>query len=408
MRALTLILLICFSTLTPGQNVTVKSLQAYGGNDPLSIPLVISSKELNQNLTIEFDIAAQAEPNLVIEFKFCDLNWQPYNNAFLYNQGRNTSQTLWFDNIKIPGSGANFHYKGSFPSFDVTFPFPGKWAFYIRDSIYRDKVYAVGYFYVVQNPLPFKGHINKEVLEGEISTPVELNRVYSIGADIVLPDSLAPANLMGIEIVENRKMFSPYQAGKNNSGFSVYSTDGGHRFNFTARNVRPGNGYRHLDLRDKAKYNFPETNAQFDGIEYSTFYNRRQQDLAGGELIENFRYEYAQYLKVKFRFRPPENTYKKVFLTGSFTNWAVLPQNELKNDNGLYTLDVELKRGEYDYQYVLADLIDGQVTNIDWYTLEGNFWETDNDYHIFLYYFTPEYGGYNKIIGYKKLRSGGL
>ena len=397
-----------FCTFNFAQDVLVKSLQVYSGNDPLSIPLVISSKGLKQNLTIEFDIAANYEPNIVLEFKLCDLNWVPYSNIFLLNQGQNTTQTLWFESIRIPNSGASYHYKGSFPNFDITFPFPGKWIFVIRDSMNKNKIYEQGAFYVLHNSIPLKTRTTRETFEGPAQEKVELNRVLSMEVNFVLPDSLFPSNVVGVEIIENRKFFSPVQIGKINTGLRNFYFDGGHNFTFNARDIFPGNGYRSLDIRDRGKYSFPAANAKFEGVDVTEYYNYKPHDLVGGEIITNYRNDNSQYLKVKFRLRPPENLNRKIFLVGAFTNWLVLPQYEMKNENGLLTLDVELKRGEYDYQYVLGDDINGTVTNVDWHTLEGNFWETDNDYHIFVYYFTPDKGGYNKIIGYKKNRNGGL
>ena len=408
MKLLKVLLYFMMFSAVFAQDIVIKSLQAYSGNDQLSLPMAVISKEAKKNLTIEFDVAAVSEPNLVIEFRFCDINWTPYSNAFLYNQGHNTSRVLWFETIRIPNSGADYHYKGSFPDFDVTFPFPGKWIFIIRDSMYKDKIYQQGAFYVVHSSLPLRTNIKRETFEGQMQTPVELNRVFSMDLSFVLPDSLFPSYVTGAEIVENRKFLNAFQIGRINTGLRNFYYDGGHNFTFNARDIQPGNGYRKLNIRDKGKYNFPSTNAQFNGIELSRFYNMIHHDLVGGSLIMDYRNEYAQYLKVKFRLKVPENTGRKIFLTGSFTNWLVLPEFEMKNENGLYTLDVELKRGEYDYQYVLADIVNDRVTNIDWCSLEGNFWETDNDYHIFVYYNTPDKGGYNKIIGYKKIRSGGL
>jgi hypothetical protein len=78
------------------------------------------------------------------------------------------------------------------------------------------------------------------------------------------------------------------------------------------------------------------------------------------------------------------------------------------DDKGLMNITIQLKRGVYDYQYVTGDVINNKVENIEWEILEGNFWETQNDYFIFLYYRTEEKGGYDKIIGYKKIKSGAL
>jgi len=74
----------------------------------------------------------------------------------------------------------------------------------------------------------------------------------------------------------------------------------------------------------------------------------------------------------------------------------------------MMNLSLQLKRGIYDYQYVTGEVAGDHIENINWEILEGNFWETRNEYFIFLYYKTIEKGGYDKIIGYKKIMSNSL
>jgi hypothetical protein len=80
----------------------------------------------------------------------------------------------------------------------------------------------------------------------------------------------------------------------------------------------------------------------------------------------------------------------------------------MQNSGGIYTVTTELKRGIYDYQYVTAIDNGNSIDNVDWYSLEGNFWETSNDYYIFVYYKSLKNGGYDQIIGYTKINSGRL
>jgi hypothetical protein len=108
---------------------------------------------------------------------------------------------------------------------------------------------------------------------------------------------------------------------------------------------------------------------------------------------------FPTYLNVKFEIRPDQD-YDAIFLTGAFNNWQVLPEYRMENIRGVFTKIITLKRGSYDYQYVAADIINGNILNEDWYIIEGNNWDTTNVYHIFLYYNDPEYGGYDRIIGY--------
>jgi hypothetical protein len=119
----------------------------------------------------------------------------------------------------------------------------------------------------------------------------------------------------------------------------------------------------------------------------------------------NYRNEFAGYLDVTFSIRPPEENFGDIFLVGAFNNWEVLPEYRMENQRGVYTKTVKLKRGVYDYQYVAADLSGGKITNEDWIILEGNYWETNNNYFIFIYYNDPNYGGYDRIIGFTQINS---
>ncbi len=106
-----------------------------------------------------------------------------------------------------------------------------------------------------------------------------------------------------------------------------------------------------------------------------------------------------------FLIKPPDPLYSDVFLVGAFNNWVVEPAYKMIVQGGLYTLTVPLKRGIYDYQYVLGQTSGNTVTDIDWYTLEGNSWDTTNYYYVFLYYNDPDLGGYDHIIGYAQIYS---
>ena len=108
-------------------------------------------------------------------------------------------------------------------------------------------------------------------------------------------------------------------------------------------------------------------------------------------------------MNVTFKIRPPDNNLQSIFLVGAFNQWQILPDYQMKNIGGVYTKTISLKRGIYDYQYVAADIIRDKIENPDWLVLEGNFWETSNVYYIFLYYNDPNYGGYDRIIGFQKL-----
>ena len=77
-------------------------------------------------------------------------------------------------------------------------------------------------------------------------------------------------------------------------------------------------------------------------------------------------------------------------------------------ETGLYKRTVWLRRGVYDYQYVLGDVdSDGNGINQEWLTLEGNDWRTVNRFTALVYYYDRHFGGFDRIIGIVRGKSPG-
>jgi len=51
----------------------------------------------------------------------------------------------------------------------------------------------------------------------------------------------------------------------------------------------------------------------------------------------------------------------------------------MNESGGVYSITIPLKRGIYDYQYVAADVENGEIINPDWLVLEGNTWLTQKN-----------------------------
>ena len=399
LKLLFLSLLFIASSLY-SQKIEIKSLKVFT-DDETALPILISKK-----LNIEFDLNSPYEPSLIIVFRFCDKNWNPYQNIFLLNYGKNIEYNLKFDRLPNTVLDARYHFRGYFPNRNnyVDFPFSGKWMFFITDSQDTSNIYASGKFYVIKPDVIMNAAKKNEVLEDKVYSPPVLAKIFNITASFDLPNEFYPSFVDHVEIIENQKIYYPVIIDRNfNTNTRQYYWDGDRKFSFTARDIHPGNEYRQTDLRNFNKYNKKDVPAQFDGLEYSRFYKQGQKDLNGGSLYLFFENDYADYLNVTFKIRPPDNSFQSIFLVGAFNHWQILPEFQMSNEYGVFTKTVPLKRGIYDYQYVAADIINNKIENPDWLVLEGNFWETSNVYYIFLYYNDQNYGGYDRIIGYQKI-----
>lgn len=407
MKILFPIFLILFTIPSLPHDIQVKSLKAYSGNDETSLPVIVQNGNGSGKIIIEFDVKSVNVPNMNIVFRFCDKNWSPYSNIFFQNQGKNTAYNLRFTQLPNTVLEANYHFTGSFPDSkeNVEFPFSGKWRFYLTDTQDTSIVYGQGKFYVVYQEVALSDSLRHEQLEDKIYFPSDLQKVFNITTFFNLPNNFQPSYLDEVEIVENHKIDYPYIVGtKFNTNTRQYYWDGNRSFRFIARDIRPGNEYRETDLRNTNIFPGKNVNAHRETVEYSRFYKEEPKDLNGGSIFTNYNDNYATYLNVTFTIRPPSEV-PGIILVGAFNNWKLSPSYELTNNYGLYSITIPLKRGIYDYQYVVVDLNSGDIENADWYILEGNSWETSNVYHIFLYYHDPNFGGYDKIIGYKKIVS---
>ncbi|MDA3860336.1 MAG: DUF5103 domain-containing protein [Melioribacteraceae bacterium] len=398
-----IIILLSFITITAQDSYEIKSLRVFQTGNQTSFPISL----LGSKITIEFDIKGQGNPNWEIVFLLCDNDWQPYESGLLIDGLSNTERNLWFETLPFRGDRASYHYKGSFPNENVKFPLSGKWMFFIQDIYNSDLVYGEGKFYVVnETATELKTTFSVKRMEGRNIEPAVFGEVLNIKASVSLPDSLFADRIQNVEIIENRKIEDPILIDKSyDNEFRYYEIDDINSYSFFAKNIHPGGAYRQVNLTSRTKHSPPKTSAHFDGIEVSNKFSPSGRDYYGGSKLVDYQNTYSEYMDVEFKIRPPEGYYQNIFLVGSFTNWDIYPEFRMEEKDGLFTTTTELKRGVYDYQYVVVNFKNNYLSNIDWIELEGNSWSTKRNYYIFLFYETEDEGGYDKIIAYKQIRS---
>jgi hypothetical protein len=88
---------------------------------------------------------------------------------------------------------------------------------------------------------------------------------------------------------------------------------------------------------------------------------------------------------------------------GALTNWNANKSNEMtwNFNTSAYELTLLLKQGYYNFQYVY---VPQGAKAADHKNLEGSFWETENDYRIFVYYRDLS-ARYDRLIGFRQLNS---
>jgi hypothetical protein len=88
---------------------------------------------------------------------------------------------------------------------------------------------------------------------------------------------------------------------------------------------------------------------------------------------------------------------------GAMNYWNANKTNEMtwNFDTSAYELTLLLKQGYYNYMYVYVP--QGSAV-ADHKNLEGSFWQTENDYQIFVYY-REMASRYDRLVGYRQLNS---
>ena len=405
MKPVLKILLILFlvSNLYP-QDFIIKSLNFYTTDNLTSLPIVAEENKL----VVEFDVQGEFIPNMNIVFRFCDKGWTPTKNIFLQNSQYSVAYFLDFNELPIMVvDDARYHHKSTYPDErdQVRFPFSGKWKFYLTDTQDTSIVYATGKFFVVYNDVELGISVKRDELEDKSYWPVELAKAINITTNFYLPAEYHPAFVDRIEIIDNSRIYYPIVIDrKANTLFRFYKWDANRKFTFTARDIPAGNEFRQVDIRDHRKFVGKDLKAQLDGLEYSRFFlNPLNKDLNGGKIYSDYKNEFSTYHNVTFSIRPPDEVNSDIFIVGAFNDWNLANEYKMNESAGVSSITILLKRGIYDYQYVVADIKDGQIVNDDWLVLEGNTWLNTKEYDVFLYYDEQDKGGYERIIGYKRI-----
>lgn len=111
----------------------------------------------------------------------------------------------------------------------------------------------------------------------------------------------------------------------------------------------------------------------------------------------------ADYVQVHFSLKYPELTNgESIYIYGNYNNYVTEDYNKMAFNpkNGLYQASMKLKQGFYNYKYVVVNK-DGSLNEG---AISGNFWETENNYKVLVYY--RDLGArYDRIIGFNEVSS---
>jgi hypothetical protein len=114
----------------------------------------------------------------------------------------------------------------------------------------------------------------------------------------------------------------------------------------------------------------------------------------------------GDYAKVRFTFVPTNNQpypNRKLYIAGEFTGYKYNDSTEMVYNAtlGIYEKELFLKQGYYTYTYVTKDA-KTNVPAVD--QTDGNYWETENDYTVLIYYRSLS-GRHDELVGVTTVNS---
>lgn len=131
-------------------------------------------------------------------------------------------------------------------------------------------------------------------------------------------------------------------------------------------------------------------------------------DINGAFIVDNFHEDEpdleSDYIRVYFELPYDQpDPFGEIYVFGKLTDWQLKEEFKMKyNENyRAYIGSAMVKQGYYNYQF--AYLQDG-ADKVDFELIEGNWWETDNDYHILVYY-RPFGERYDQLVSMAYLNS---
>lgn len=347
--------------------------------------------KLGEGFQLQFDDLYGNEANYYYEIEHCDYNWVPTpipKNEYL----------LGFDNQRIQEytNSVNAlqiysHYKLSIPNqFTQQLRISGNYMLKILDEnkeivfsrkfiLYEDRVnvpiqikrartvsnLAFKHnveFSITSNSITFQNPIKnvKVVLlqNGQWNTAIKyILPQYTIGNDLIYRYDTQTQFWAGNEFLffENRDIRSTgNNVARIDGGTNIYNSylfTNGARANFTYSFTQDANG------------NFVPRNI----------------NAVNSEIEADYAWVYFSLSAPTFRLN------KDIYVTGMFNNFSL--SNEFKMDynteKAIYEKAILIKQGFTNYQYTIAD----SKGKIDFENaVDGNFFETENDYYVIVYY----------------------
>ncbi|MBJ6366521.1 type IX secretion system plug protein [Snuella sedimenti] len=375
----------------------IKTITFRGDTRESQLPLL----KLGDYLVLEFDVLNGDESDFYYKIEHYDFDWRPsalakpefmdgFDNQRIrnYENSFNTYQVYSHYRLTIPNAQTK-RLKVSGNYILSIFNNDNELMFSRKFMIYEDKA-SVGVSIKRTRDIQFIEQKQRVDITIASNTMHFKNPKQTVKTLVVQNNNLntAISNLKPQYTIGNKLIYK-YDTESSFWGGNEYLF-------FENKDVRAANtGIQSIDLKDiYHNYLFINTPRAHKPYTYNP-------DINGNYVVtsigtENPNIE-ADYVWMHFALEANESLLNKsIHVYGNFNNYAIEESTKLyyDPDNDIFVNQMLLKQGFYNYKYVVVN----ENGSIDEGVISGNFYQTENDYKVIVYY--RDLGArYDKIIG---------
>lgn len=401
MKYICLFITLLLSPWMYSQNI--QSLSLATNKNQQEIPIL--NLNSGQKLWLSFDDLDDAQTEYGYEIIHCNPDGTPSKlQSFEYINGFASNSIDKID-LSFNTLISYTHYSTEIPSSYQKITKSGKYQVRIYPQTSPSQTIASLYFFVLDNHLTINAktkipdrieyRLFKQQIEMEINSKISIIQPYQ-NLKVYIQQNNNPLTIKQIKdgVVSDKSFYYTINDSLIFDGFNEFRT-------FDIRSTQSGGRNVEAIYKENRTYNAYLYN---ESPRMHKVYLTHD-DLNGHFVIKADKTDFSEiegeYVNVHFSLES-QALYKDVYVVGDFNQWKLNPNYRMTYDpNSLtYKLSHLFKQGFYDYCYMAVSA----NSKIAPFPLEGNFQETENDYHIFVYYKRPG-NLHEELIGYTKINS---
>lgn len=384
----------------------IKSIQLYPEGNEIGMPIIHLRNK--QPLILEFDYFGEEAPYFNYKIEHFDANWNKTNiNPLTFIQGFNTGSIDDFE-FSFDTKQLYTHYEFEFPNNQLEFKISGNYMISVYEDsptkpVFREK------FMVTEQSVVISGAIKNAVGAGQLESHHQIdfevnyqgiqsnnprqefqaNVIQNFRPDNMLTD-IKPQRFTDEVLFFTNPFDQNFGAGNEFRWFNIRSVR--YQTESIAEVIERNDGTTHVYLIP----DLPRKSADF--FMYNDFNGQYVIDHQEGTRPDLD----GDYVFVHFTLKEsPELKDKDIYVYGELTNWEIKDEYKLKMNQRQNLLEavVYLKQGNYDYMYIMKTGNEFSST-----LTEGNYYRTENDYTVFVYY-KPFGARYDRLVGVQQFDS---